>query len=686
MTKSAKPKKIVLAAIQNIPFDQLLLSQANVRRVKAGLSIETLAEDIARRNLLQSLNVRPERDAEGQETGRFEVPAGGRRFRALELLVKQKRLAANAPVPCIVRDAGLAAEDSLAENSQRESLHPLDQFRAFAELRGKGLGEEEIAARFFVSVAIVRQRLKLAAASPKLLDLYVAEELSLEQLMAFCVTDDHARQEQVWDAVQRGYNKEPYLIRRLLTEDSVAASDRRAAFVGVAAYEAAGGMVVRDLFQQDRGGWLEDVALLERLVQEKLDAEAETVRGEGWRWVTAAADFPYGHTAGLRRIEGEAVAPTADEEQAQAALQAEYDALVAAHDEADELPDEVDVRLGELEVALEAFNDRPLAYDPAEMATAGAFVSIGMDGHLQVERGYVRGEDEAADGAGAEPTPGSSAAMSQGVSGNGAPANGAADPAATADEEDGLRPLPERLVTELTAHRTLALRDALANDPDAAFLALLHRLCLTLFRRPAGASCLEIEARSAGFAAQAPGLAATPPARAIEARHAGWEARLPRDPAALWAFLAGLAAGERMALLAHGVALTVNAVHEPLNRRPQALADADRLADAVGLDLVAAGWAPTAENYLGRVSKAHILAAVREAQGEPAAQLIDHLRKGDMAREAERLLAGTGWLPEPLRRAGAAVDAPEALPAFLADDGEGGDGGADPAAYAVAAE
>src|SRR6202171_5177230 len=214
---SSKPK-LVLSRSQDIPYNKLVLSQANVRRVKAGLSIEELAEDIARRTLLQSLNVRALRDAEGQETGMFEVPAGGRRFRALELLVKQKSMTKTQPVPCVVRTDGLAEEDSLAENVQREPLHPLDQFRAFQILREKGLSEDEIAARFFVNPAIVKQRLKLAAVSDKLLDVYAEDGMTLEQLMAFTVTNDHARQEQVWEALANAWNKESYLIRRQLTE------------------------------------------------------------------------------------------------------------------------------------------------------------------------------------------------------------------------------------------------------------------------------------------------------------------------------------------------------------------------------------------------------------------------------------------------------------------------------------
>jgi ParB/RepB/Spo0J family partition protein len=174
MSKSLQ--KITLSQSRDIPFNRLVLSQANVRRIKAGVSIEELAEDIARRTLLQSLTVRPVLDEGGVETGMFEIPAGGRRYRALELLVKQKRLARSTPVPCIVRTEGLAEEDSLAENVQRAPLHPLDQFRAFLALRGKGMSEEEIAAAFFVDVQVVKQRLRLASVSSQLLDVYAAGE------------------------------------------------------------------------------------------------------------------------------------------------------------------------------------------------------------------------------------------------------------------------------------------------------------------------------------------------------------------------------------------------------------------------------------------------------------------------------------------------------------------------------
>jgi ParB family chromosome partitioning protein len=243
-------------------------------------------------------------------------------------------------------------------------------------------------------------------------------------------------------------------------------------------------------------------------------------------------------------------------------------------------------------------------------------------------------------------------------------------------EEDGLRPLPDRLVTELTAHRTLALRDAVAGDFDIALLAVLHVLTLNVFYRFASGACLEISVKSVSFGVQSPGLKETASAKAIEAKHDAWRKQLPENPEHLWAALVGFDADSRQALFAHCASLTINAVHESWNRNNERRTHADALAATVNLDMAAAGWTPTVDNYLGRVSKARILEAVREAKGKCAAQLIDHLKKSDMANEAERLLAGSGWLPEPLRTplfeeiSSAAADG-DALPAFLSQNHEG---------------
>ena len=692
MTKSLP--KLVLSSSRDIPFSQLVLSQKNVRRVKAGLSIDDPADDIYRRTLLQSLNVRAMVDADGNETGQFEVPAGGRRFRALELLVKSKRMAKDQPVPCVVREAGIAEEDSLAENVMRVALHPLDQFRAFSALIEAGLSEDDIAARFFVSVSTVRQRLRLASVSPVLLDVYGEDGMALEQLMAFSVTDNHARQEQVWEQVNQGQHVPAYHIRRLLTEDAIAATDRRVRFIGIEAYTEAGGYVMRDLFSGDDDGWLQDPALVELLVNEKLSEVAQAIGAEGWKWVEAAIDLPFGCERGKRRITGTTVPLTDEQQNRLDALVEEYDAIGEQYRDGCDLPDEVDARLTEIDAEMTPLTSRPVVFEPDEQARAGVFVSLTHDGRLRIDRGYVRPEDEpvAED---AEVPVGAEAAEQ--ASGPAITVSGQLQNEQTFDDEDdAIRPLPDRLVSELTAERTLALRDALANAPDAAFIALLHALCLSVFRSHGQSGCVQIGVTQSWLGNAAPSLRESVWSTNIQARHEQWAARLPDEPGALWAALVALAYEEQMALLAHCVSLGVNALFEAVKGYDgrisahgiaQRIMAADALATVVGLDMADAGWTPTVDNYLGRVTKPRIIEAVREAKGDATAVLIEHLKKGDMAREAERLLEGTGWLPEPLRLPGAeSVDQDVVdLPDFLAGNGDAEPVEADDA-YAIAAE
>jgi ParB family chromosome partitioning protein len=339
------------------------------------------------------------------------------------------------------------------------------------------------------------------------------------------------------------------------------------------------------------------------------------------------------------------------------------------------------------------FEERSVVYDPVDISRAGVFVSIDSEGRLSVDRGYVRPEDEAPR---EDPAIGGVDASSS----NGyAPGGPGVQRTAIAvvgiaadtedDDEDAARPLPDRLITELTAHRTLALRNALAESPAITFQAVLHNFVLTAFYRfAASGSCLEIGLRTPTFPTQAPGLRESASAKAVEARHESWKARLPKDEKDLWDALTALDGAAQASLFAHCASFAVNAVYEPANRYNESrvsahgvrarLDQADVLARAVGLDMVQAGWKSTVDNYLGRVTKPRILEAVREARGEPSAQLIDHLKKGDMAKEAERLLDGSGWLPEPLRLVDGEVASEPAeqeeeagpLPEFLSHDEE----------------
>ena len=542
MSQAASSAKIALTAPETITLDKLSVHEANVRQIKSGVSIESLAADITRRGLLQSLSVRPLLDEAGEETGQYGVQAGGRRLRALQLLVKQKKLAKNAPVPCIVRRDGFVEADSLAENTEREALHPLDQFRAFAALHEKGEGEESIAAAFGVTPAVVRQRLRLANASPKLLKAYEDDEITLDQLMAFCLIDDHKRQEEVFAAIKSHWNKGPETIRRMLTEKTVRADDARAVFVGAEAYQAAGGIIIRDLFDEDDGGYLQDVPLLEKLVQEKLAAEAETIKAEGWGWVEAAIDFPWNHHRDYRSLKPLSPALSDEEQEKFEALSAEYDELECLDEE--ETGDGTMTRLKDIRTQLAAFENKSPAFDPAEMQKAGAFVSLTEDGFLQIERGYVRRKDGAAAACDAEDDDPACGGEEDGN--RGSSKSDIVHPVAA--EADDSATLPDRLMIELTACRSLALREAIANDHARAYVAVLHALASQLFYHYSGHSCLQISA-SDTLTSPFPGLKEFAAAKAIEARHKSWEQALPEREEGLWDFLVALAPEGCQALL-----------------------------------------------------------------------------------------------------------------------------------------
>ena len=337
------------------------------------------------------------------------------------------------------------------------------------------------------------------------------------------------------------------------------------------------------------------------------------------------------------------------------------------------------------------------ADDAQEMARAGAFLSIESDGSLCIERGYVRPEDEPpaevsgedADGAiiGAEGADDEKAARASVPAGaNVVPINAASG---ADEEEDGeiLKPLPDRLVAELTAWRTLALQDAFAQCPSTAFAAVLHAFVLSSFYSSSRESCMEVSLNKISFGFAPSDLRSSAPAKAIEQRHKRWADRLPDDDKHLWDALLQFDGAEQAALFAHCASQALNAQAEVVPKYDNGrisrhsverrIAHSHVLARTVGLDLIGAGWRPTVEGYFRSVTKPRILADVAEAKGAKFAEMIDHLKKGDMATEAERLLEDTAWLPEPMRTpalpdasvADPAVDEGAAeLPAFLGEN------------------
>lgn len=602
-----------------VPLSRLKKSPKNVRKVPhTKADIKAFAASIAALGMLQYPVVEPELGPRGKPTGNYLVNAGeGRRLGQL-LRVQRKEIKADEPIRCILDTEHSATEISLAENAIRSDMHPADQYEAFAKLHSEeGKSAEDIAARFGVTAAVVRQRLKLGAVSPKLRALYRKGEMNLDQLSAFAITEDHERQERVWKELPI-FNRSRESILRALSEGQVRSDDRRAMFVGSKAYEEAGGSIIRDLFDADGGGFFADAELLNRLAREKLQGHADKVASEGWRWAVAEPEFDHEASAAMRRVYAKPVLLSKIERQRLQKLQTRYDALCDKYPHGD-VPAGDAAKLGRIEAAIEALQKEE--YKARDVALAGAFVALAGDGSVRIERGFVRSEDE--------PESKTKAEAKKDVS---------------AKDADGLAPLSEKLVAELTAYRTSALRNELAQHPATALIALVHSLALATFYRAREGSCLEIVPKSVWLSGHAPGIDESPAEQQTAERHAAWAKRLPREPEALWTLIHGLSDDERSSLLAHCVSLTINAIRAPRQPADASEANAAVLAREVGLDM-AAYWQPTATSYFGRVSKERIVEAVRGGVSEQAAQNIVRLKKPAMAEAAEAALVGKGWLP-----------------------------------------
>ena len=633
-----------------ISLAKLTPSPANVRRTGAGAGIEALAASLQAHGLLQSLVVRPKLDKEGQATDRYEVVAGGRRLAALKLLAKQKRISKGTAIPCRVLDGegGDGSEASLAENVVRVDMHPADQFEAFARLQEGGTGIENIAARFGVSAHTVRQRLRLAVVSPVLIKAYRDEVLTLDDLTAFAVTEDQAAQEQVFGQLQ-DWQRTPDTIRRLLTHALIPATDRRVLFVGLDAYAAAGGTVQRDLFSEDRGGWIMDAALLERLVAERMEREVKAIRTEGWKWV-AVGQVAQTEAWKLRRVWSNKVALSPEDEARRDELASRYDELAEEHRSADDLPSDVAAELDRIDAELAAIGDKQDVIRLEDVARAGVVLTLAANGSLRIERGYVRPEDEA------QPEP-----VTPEVDGNEAdragddtgetPIGGSTvrpfRPSSEPDE-DKAPALSAALRAELQAHRTAGLQAAIAGQPELALRVMLHGLAMDAFYGRYGETVTGFHSCPPALASACPGIADSPAQQAMVAAEDGWRTRLPQEHEALWGWLQDQDIVALLGLLAVCVARTANAGSRTWTTPEGSRCIAAQVAAAAGLDMQRC-WTATKESYLGRVPKALILDAVREGIGAGVAGRIAASKKEVMVADAAQLLDGKGWLPTVLR-------------------------------------
>jgi ParB family chromosome partitioning protein len=598
MTTSSQPHT-------SIPLNKLVAWDGNVRKTNATAGIDELEASIAALGLLQSLVVRK------STRGKFAIIAGRRRYLALSSLAKSGAIDADAPIPCqIVSGSADATEISLTENIVRAPMHPADQFEAFHALVEAGSSPADVAARFGISETAVKQRLKLARVSPRVFAAYREGELTLEQVQAFAISDDHDAQDRV-HADLTDWNNDPETIRNALTGDEIPLSDRRARYVTLAAYEAAGGGVRRDLFAQDDDGvFLLDAGLLDRLALQKLESDAEAIRAEGWKWVEAALQFDRSQT-NYRTRHPQPVPLSAEAEAEQTRLAEQYQALFDSQDEHDE---ETTETLDALEAQMEALCDTEKVYTPETLAIAGAIVGIGHNGEMQVLRGLVAPEDE---------------------------------PEESPLRWSGAKERPEfsaQLVQQLTEARSAAIGMRLSECPDIALAATVHALVTCAFVHCERDRTLQLSGTVSHYRQPSPG------AKALEEKAALWEERMPGVPSsARWEWCLAQDRETLLELLAFCAGRMVNAVQKRDDRPDcELLAGAGRLATALKLNMKE-WFYPTAENYFSRVSKQQILADITEATQRPAKHSWDKLKKSELAAVAEREVAGSGWLPKPLR-------------------------------------
>lgn len=636
----------------HVPFNRLTQSTKNVRRAgrdtpeyKAG--IQALAASISTQGLLQNLIVHAVAE------GVFGVAAGQRRYDAIHLLVKTGKIDPDWAVRVTVVDEDNATAISLAENVQREAMHPADEFDAFAALVAGNWTIDRIADAFGVTPLVVERRLKLAKAAPELIERFRAGELSTDQMIALCATDDHAVQVEVWNGMgSRSYANRPEDLRRaVLAQDVQADRDHRVAFIGgIAAYQAAGGEIRRDLFSGDgQGAILTNAALLDRLVAEKLDSEADKLRAEGWGWVEVWTEYDYTAMGRLGHVQPSSFALSDDLKAELHGLEVERDALLdeqqsmhnAAEDGDGEFSDEqwqrdseIDARVEEINLAISKIEDDHASF-PSEVMQAAGAVIIFNRGTLQTERGLVRTADRKQ----LEQVIGSTAAVSGGRETEPAGRKGDA-------VSDALR-------RSLLGHRNLAAQIEVAKRPDVAKVLMaawavqhiLSRVGGGLRGTPTPVDLTITETRyGGGRVMPITDETGTAKAKAFAEECIALAKKLPDASEKQWDALAAMSGEELDNIIAYGVALSVSLTddHKGLT---------GKLLDALNFDM-STHFAATTDTYLGRVSKPLIVDALREAgkvTGQADKDALLAMKKGALAAEAQTRLAGSGWVPKGIR-------------------------------------
>lgn len=625
---------------QYLALGSLRLDERNVRKdAPTEAEIEQLADLIDAQGLLQNLTVvvypKPVK-GQGKDKKRIfshGVIAGGRRLRALLCLVKRQRITLLENILCTVVSENRALAVSAAENSGHAPMSTADTIVAFANMVKAGAGVEDLAVCFGLSPLTVQRRLKLANVSPQLFALFREDGMTLDQLMALALTPDHAAQEAAWTAAP-AYDRSPRKLRTLIAGEGL--SPALIHFVGVETYEAAGGGVLRDLFAEsdDQPAYIQDPALMLRLASVKLEDIAQGLRDEGAAWVEVFPSFGYSEREQFSTPPSSQREPTEAEAAALAVLVDEANQLYEQIDAADENDDDRssdDIK--RLEAQVEEVYRRKSAIEnelrvvlPEIAALVGAVVYVNPQGQPKVERHMVHKSDV-------------NAVKRATLKADGAAAGSGER---QADEKGNVS---DKLCHQLTAHRTRALQALMLDNQRAALAALAHPL-LTRLVYGVGAnwespSALKVSAEDCESQLKiwAPDLAESRSEQLMQDALQEARAMLPANVAELLSWLLGQHRDFLVQLLVLCSALSLNAINGNGEHKTT-----KTLANAVNLNM-ADWWTPTASSYLGAVSKALIVDAVKAAGLAEDAETLSKLKKGEAVTKAEALLAGTRWLP-----------------------------------------
>ena len=512
----------------------------------------------------------------------------------------------------------------------------------------------------------------------------------------FTVTADRERQMAVWEQVKdQSYRPSGWQIKRMLTEDRVPATSITAHFVGVESYEAAGGRVDRDLFadEDERGVWLEDPDLLDKLATERLQAAADELATR-WKWAEARLDVDWADLARFGRIDPQPAQPTGEEKAESERLRTRHDELAEMDDDAwtEELVSEADtieIRLEEIEAAVEA----RATFQHEDFAIAGCIATVGRDGKLQIVQGLVRPEDMPAQKPGDANTAGQDddGGDETGIPGIQVPSISAPvmpharpDAEAEARKEAGVG---IGLGDDLRSIRTALVKAHLAEDFGAAFDLMLFQMGRAVFTPGYHAHALDIAVRETpdrpplrtnddAFAAKSPGEAMLADRSSLP-----FDWLTMEDDGEAFAALRALPDAGKQSLFAACAARTVKGqLAFEHGARPELEATVARL----GIDF-AAHVRPTAELFWSRLRKDRMLAIARDTLGVEWASAHRKDKKATLAAAMESAFTDGGDVPAGITaegRAAALAWAPPGLHAFdrgRIDDGDNGTAETDPA-------